>query len=368
MSLPEHHLDVVYTPGSIEEQSPRVPLSRVLGAFLLPLFFILSFTLAYSSALNAPKPHDLALQLAGPSGTTQQIATGIRQQASGGFDITRTTSDADAVAAVRDRSAVGALLIGSGSTPTVTTVIASGGGALAATTLRQVGAQVADQLHTTAIVRDVAPLDADDSTGSGMFYLVLLCTIGGYLTITVLFQAFPTARRRTRILVAVGAAVVVPLLVTAATSFSLGILGMDFGQLAAVLGTEMLYTLAVALIALVLTEVLGQAAIFAIVLLLMAFNFPSTGGTAPEAMLPPFWQAIHAVWVGSGAFEAIRSFVYFGGNGFGWPFARVLIWLGGTVLTLAAVYLVRQRRASSAAAPDEHLVTAAAAAPASAIA
>lgn len=352
MSLPENHLDLVYTPGSIDEQAPRPKASLVIGALTLPLFFLVAFMLAYSSSLHAPVPHDMALTIAGPSATTSRIASAIDKQASSGFDITRTTSAADAQKAVGDRSAVGAIVVGGSSAkPTVTAIVASGGSPLAAGTIKQVAGEVAQQLGSTAVVKDVAPLWSDDASGSGVFYYTLLCTIGGFLTITVLFQVLPRARRRTKILTAVGAAVGAPILSFVGMAFSVGGYGMDFGHLCAVLGIGMLYTLVVALFALLLTEVLGQGAIFAVVAFCVAMNFPSTGGTAPESMLPGFWQAIHAVWFGSGALESFRSMIYFGGNGFGWPFVRLLIWLAGLAVALLLVY-ARKQRATANAAPE----------------
>lgn len=352
MSLPENHLDLIYTPGSINEQAPRPKASLVIGALTLPLFFLIAFMLAYSSSLHSPVPHDMALTIAGPSSSTSQIAAGIEKQASSGFDITRTTSGADAEKAVFDRSAVGAVVIGgTAAKPTVTAVVASGGGLLAAGTVRQVAGEVAQQLGTTAAVRDVAPLWSEDGSGSGVFYFTLLCTIGGFLTITVLFQVLPRARRRTKILTAVAAAVIAPILSFIGMAFSVGGYGLDFGHLCAVLGIGMLYTFVVALFALLLTELLGQGAIFAVVAFCVAMNFPSTGGTAPESMLPGFWQAIHGVWFGSGALESFRSMIYFGGNGFGWPFVRLLIWLAGVAIALVLVY-ARKPRATPEAAQE----------------
>ena len=351
MSIPEHHLDAVYTPGSIDEDAPRTPPARVAAAMMMPLLFVVAFVLCYVSALHNPLPHDLGLTIAGPSSTTQQLASAIDAQASGGFDITQTTDADAAVKAVGDRSAVGAIVIGaSGSKPTVTIVTADAGGRIASTAVHSVGTRIATQLGTTATVKDVAPLTSSDPNGVGLFYLIIISSIGGYLTITVLAQAIPRARRRTKLLTAVIAAVLTPIVAMIALSFSVGIFGMDFGQLAAVVGVDAIYVLAVALMALFFNEVLGQAAILGVLVIVLALNFPSTGGSVPESMLPPFWQAIHAVWFGSGALETFRSLIFFGGNGSGWPFARLLIWLAGAGLAWAAAFTVKGRRARTGGA------------------
>lgn len=348
MSLPEHHLDTVYTPGSIDEDTPRTPPGRVAAAMMMPVLFVVAFVLCYVSALHNPLPHDLALTIAGPSGTTQQIAAAVDEQAKSGFDITRTTDPDAAVRAVEDRSAVGAIVIGtSDSKPTVEIVTADAGGRIASSTVSAVGTRIATQLQATATTRDVSPLTSSDPNGVGLFYLIIISSIGGYLTITVLSQAMPRARRRTKVLTAVIASALTPVIAIAALSFSVGIFGMDFGQLAAVVGVDALYVLVVSLIALFFTELLGQGAILGVLVVVLALNFPSTGGSVPESMLPPFWQAIHAVWFGSGALETFRSLIFFGGNGFGWPFARLLIWLGGAALAWGGISAIKGRRAAA---------------------
>ena len=353
MSLPEHHLDTVYVPGSIDEDAPRTPPKRVAAAMMMPLLFVVAFVLCYVSALHDPVPHDLALTIAGPSSSTTQIASAIDKQASSAFDITQTTDSAQAVRAVESRDAVGAIVLGStgsGSSakPTVTIVTADGGGRIAASAVQSVGARIATQLQATVIQRDVSPLTPADPNGVGLFYLVIISSIGGYLTITVLSQVMPRARPRVKVLTALIASVLTPIIAFIALSFSVGIFGMDFGQLAAVVGVDALYVLVVSLIALFFTELLGQGAILGVLVFVLALNFPSTGGSVPESMLPGFWQVIHGVWFGSGALETFRSLIFFGGNGFGWPFARLLIWLVGAAAAFGVAMIVKGRRSGVA--------------------
>lgn len=343
MSVQDHQLDTARTRTPIGAARPAVPASRLLMGFAVPVLFILLFVPAYLSALHAPVPHDLALTIAGPDASTSRIASGIHARSADGFDITRTTDTAAATRAVADRSAVGALLVdASGST--VTTVIASGGGAVAAGTVRQVGALVAQQLGATSVVRDVAPPHAQDTTGGGIFYLVVLCIIGGFLTVLVTGQALPGAARRTRLPVALAAGVIVPLISVAALSLSVGGFETDFGHFCAVVGVAMLCSTVVTLLSLFLQELIGGAWLFAIAVICLVLNLPSSGGSVPESMLPPAWQAIHAVWFGSGALETVRSLVYFGGNGFAWPFARLVIWLGAAAVGVSVMFVIGGRR------------------------
>lgn len=348
MSIPENHLDAVVSTSSIDVRR-RVPMRTVIIAVVsLPVFFMLCFTLAYTSALHAPKPHDLSLTIAGPAQTTQELSTAVTNKAAGAFDVTRTTSLSDARKRVEEREAVGAILIDG---KTVTTVIGSGGGLTAAQVVEQVGQQVATNLGTTPKVVDVAPVTSKDATGSTLFFFIVICTIGGYLSITVLSQVLPKARARTQLATSAGAAILTPVIGFGAMSLFVGDYGATFGEIAAVLGIGMVYTFTIAVFATLLTRVLKQAAIFGVVLLIMSLNFPSAGGGSPEAMLPGFWQVVHNSWFGAGAMEAIRSIVYFNGHQVGRWLVQLLIWTFA-ILVVTLLQIAASRRGRSAPTPE----------------
>lgn len=332
-SIPENHLDAVVTPDSFQLQR-RASLGMRIGVMVaLPLFFVVSFVLCYTSALHKPTPYNLELTIAGPSSVTAQLSSAITSAAPNAFEVTRTTDLDAAKQRVVTRDAVGAVLVSDDNE--VTTVVASAGGQLADQTVREVGEDVAAKLGTTATVVDVAPVSSRDTSGTALFSLLIACTVGGYLAITVLTQAFPRARTGSMLATAAGTAVVAPIVAFAMISGFVGDFGLTFGDMSAVLGVAMVYTLAVGMVATLLTRLLGQAAIFAEVLLLMAFNFPSAGAASPASMLPPFWQAIHDSWIGAAAFETMRSIVYFDGNQVGRWFLQLGMWAGvAVVITL----------------------------------
>ena len=117
-----------------------------------------------------------------------------------------------------------------------------------------------------------------------------------------------------------------------------GDIGASFGDTAAVIGIGRLYVLTFALLASLFTRPLGVGAIFAVILALVALNFPSGGGSVPGSMLPPFWQVLHESWIGAGALESMRSVVYFGGEQVGRWMLQLGIW------TAAIAILVTRRR------------------------
>lgn len=338
--MPENHLDIVVTPGSVDPTRTASLRTTLIAVISMPVFFLLAFTLCYVSATHAPLPHDMALTIVGSASVTEELADSINDKATGGFDITQTTDAAAARESVAERDAVGAIIVDGSD---VTTIVASGGGRLAVATVQNVGQQVAASLGGTSTVDDVAPLPSDDPGGSILFFLLVICTVGAFLSVTAITQAFRGAGVRAMIATSLGAALIAPVVGFAMISVYVDF-EVTFGTVAALLGIGMIYTFTVGLLATLLTELVGQAAIFLVILILIAFNFPSSGGSVPESMLPPFWQVIHNGWIGSGAFEAMRSVMFFGGNQVGHWLIQLFIWLAIVVILLVVVTASKKRR------------------------
>lgn len=349
MSMPENHLDTVVTTNSIDTTKRASLMTKIISVALLPLFLISGFTIAYTTAQAAPKPHDMALTIAGPAATTKSITAAIEDRSASAFDITRTTSASKARRAVERRDAVGAVIIDGDQ---VTTVTASAAGRIAVAPIQEVGQQVAKELGATVKVVDVAPVTDEDTSGTALFYFILVCTVGGYLSLTVVSQILPRARTRTMIATAVGAGILAPIIGFAMISIFVGDFGATFGDIAAVIGVGMLYTFTVGLVATFYTRVLGQAAIFAVLITLMFLNFPSTGGSAPESMMPGFWQVVHNGWLGSGAFEATRSIVYFHGEQAGRWIGQLSIWTGSALVLTVLAGVMHSRKRSKLEAEE----------------
>lgn len=340
LAMPENHLDVVVTPDSVDPQRPASLRTTIIAVVSMPLFFLLAFTLCYVSATHAPSPHDMALTISGPADVTEQIADAIDSRAEGAFDITRTTDSDAAREAVTDRDAVGALIVDGQD---VTTVVASAAGRVATPVITSVGAQVASSLGGTSTVEDAVPLPADDPGGSILFLFLVICTVGGFLSITVISQTVKSGGLRPLLATAAGAALVVPVI-----GFSMVSVFVDFevpfGTTAAVIGVGMVYTLTVALIATLFDFLLGQAAVLGVILVVVALSFPSSGGSVPGAMLPPFWQVLHEGWLGAGAYESMRGILFFDGAQVSAWLTQLLVWTGAVILLLVIASVAKRRR------------------------
>ncbi|MGQ7296973.1 hypothetical protein [Quadrisphaera sp. KR29] len=303
----------------------------VVATALMPLFFMLLLTPTLVSASHSPRPHEMAITLAGPAALTAQVRDAVQQQTGDSFAFTTTTDAAAAAQQVADRDAVGALVLGEGS---VTVVEASAGGVGAAGVVRQLGSQVAAELGAATTVQDVAPLATGDATGTVLFFLFTACTVGGFLSVVGPSQVRSPLGAREMLITNGVAAVAIPLLAYAVLSPFVGGFGVSTGTLLAVLGIAALYTLTIGLLATFAHQLVGVGGVFLVMIIAVAFNLPSSGGTAPVSMLPSFWQMVHQVWVGAGGYEAMRSTLYFAGAGTGHFLVQLLVW---TVVLLALV-------------------------------
>ncbi|EGX57326.1 hypothetical protein SZN_23326 [Streptomyces zinciresistens K42] len=321
---------------------PTRIIVRALASF--PLYFVVMFSVCYISAFHAPRPNGLHLVVAGPASAAGPVVRALDASDPGAFDIVTAPGAAEARALLETREAAGAVVVGEG----VTVLVAGGGGAPVRAAVTEIGTAVAQRAGLTPVIEDVSPLPRGDSTGTGIFYLLIVSSMAGYLTSTILTQAAAHLRLRTKYAVVAGAAVAGPLIAFAIGSAFLGTYGLGAGGVAQLLGVLAAYTFLCGALGLLSHQLLGANAMMLVMALVVFLNFPSAGGAIPVGMLPDFWQWVHSVWFGSGALEALRSIVYFDGHGAGGPLLRLGLW---TVLA-AALSAALARRAARAPAPD----------------
>lgn len=337
-------------------RAPRTG-AKVVAALLLPLFFVVVFPLMFVSALHKPTPNDLSLLVVGPEQVVSQIADGL--DGTPEFQATHTDVTDEARSSVEDRTVEGSILIdveppAGGATAdaaptfTVTTYVANAEGRSVGSAVTAAGANVAEQLGTTADTVDVAPLAPTDALGTTLFYLLTYTSLAAYLVIIVLTQVKPGAPLRVRYLASAITAVVAPLIVFGLSSIWVGDYDAGFGTIAALLGVNALYVFTVGAAAILIQQFLGNAATFGIMGFIVFLNFPSAGGAGSAAMLPSFWQAIHSFYFGAGAMESFRSIVYFDGAGTMRWLLQLLAWTVGLILATVIVHLVKTVRAQRA--------------------
>lgn len=316
------------------------PWATVIKSMVFPLFFVIMFALCYVSAFHHPTPHDVKLVVVGPPGQTSMVADQLNQHSDGAFKVTTSTDLSGTLDQIEHQKIAGAIQLG----PEVTAHIASASGLTVTQTIEKVAQPMADATGSQLVVHDVAPLGSGDGSGMGVFYFVMVCTIAGYLTVTVLSQAAPKMRFRDQISALGAMSVVSTVVAFGISSIFVGTYGATAAALTVMLLIGVVYTFTVGLVAMLCNRILGQAAIFLVMTFAIFLNFPSAGGAIPTGFMPPFWEALHGFWIGSGAVQAIRSVVYLGGTGVGHGLLIVGLWLAATVaLTGLVAYLKRDR-------------------------
>jgi hypothetical protein len=191
---------------------------------------------------------------------------------------------------------------------------------------------------------DTHPLPSSDSQGLDLFYLILVATVLGFLTV---FQVRANAaglrgRSWTAFVVLFPLAASLTLL----AGPILHRLALPIIESWGILALQMLTVTTFASTMLVL---IGRWAIVPTFLLFVVLGFSSSGGAVAPPLLPPP-LAIVSEWLPSGAtVTAIREAVYFHGGQHVLPFAVLAVW---AATWLGLMLVVSRRRERAPRSPD----------------
>lgn len=317
---PAHHPS--WTP--IKRAVVIAAIATVLGSL---------FVTTYSLALGDPVPHRIEAALVGNPASDQPTVNAVRTVAQHTIQFTRYRSVTGALRAIDEQQVYAALDL---SSPRPTLYVASAAGASVARLLE--GVAVADP---SVRVVDTHPLTSNDPNGLDIFYLMLVGTIVGFLTV---FQVRANAgdlplRRWTAFIV----------IFALAASLVLAVLDgpilnrLDI-PLLEVWGILAVHILAVASFASLMIVLIGRWAILPVWLFFVVLGNSSSGGAVSPPLLPaPF--AFVSQWLPSGAtVTSLRDAIYFPG----YQHARPLLVLTAWAAAFFAAMLIasRVRRAS----------------------
>jgi hypothetical protein len=325
-------------------QDQRRQLRLALAALALPAFFVIGFTLCYTSALQAPAPHGVPVAVAGPAAQTTPLRDGLARAAGPAFDVQAAPAPAAAAREVAGQDLDGAYVPAAQPGGTATVIVAAASGNAVTAAVESLFRAVAAHQGARLAVRDVRPLPAGDTSGLSVFFFMIACTLGGFLAVTATGLAAPALRPRSRWPLFGAVAIATPILAYLLAGPGLGAIGGPAGAIAALLGTGALYVLIITMIARGLQLVLGTIGmLFAGFAVFVLLNFPSSGDSAPGPMLPTFWHVLNRFWIGASASDAFRGIVYFGGQGAGTGVLKLLGWLAVGAVLLALGWVKLQR-------------------------
>ena len=316
---------------------------RVVGLVTAIAVVQVVLVLLFAWASSRQSPRDLPLAVAGPEQAVQSLVAGIDKTKPGAFEFTTVADDQAAQAAVTNRDAYGALVLGRSETTLYTAPAAS---TSVATMLAQAVpaaiAQASPQAQVT--VTPLVPNPPDDPNGLGLPTSLTplgITSIAAGAAIGLLVR-----RRSTRVWALLGYAVLAGALSTWALQ----------GVIGALTGTWLVNAAAMSLVCLAisagtagLVTLLGPVGVALTALVVFFFGFPFSGATTAWQLVPTPWGQLAQYLPIGAANTALRGVAFFDGAGASGALAVLTTW---AVAGLLLVGLLRGRTPRSGAAPD----------------
>ena len=321
---------VAAPPGHVWSAPAKAVAIAVIAVVMGSLFVA-----SYSLALGDPVPHHIDTAIVGDADTHSSTVDAVQHVADDALVFHDYASVPAALHAIDEQNVYAALDL---TSPTPTLYVASAAGASVARVLDQVA--IADP---AVRVVDTHPLGTHDPNGVEIFYLMLVATIVGFITVfQVGANAGAMSVRRWTGFVA-GLAVGASLVFTLVDGLLLRRLTLPLWETWGILA---LHILAVASFCSLMVMLIGRWAIVPTWLLFVVLGNSSSGGAVAPPLLPtPF--AFVSQWLPSGAtVTALRNAIYFPTWQHIQPIAVLATW---AVVLFAAMVVVSHRLGKSPA-------------------
>jgi hypothetical protein len=292
------------------------------------------FLITYSLALGDPVPHEINAALIGDRSAGVRSVDAVERVTDAKVVFRPYNSVAAALYAL-DQQQIYAALDLTSSRPTL--YVESAAGTSVARVLERIYA-----IDPAVRVADTHPVAADDPNGLDIFYLLLVTTIVGFLTVFQVRAQVEGLQLRHHMAFVLGLAFVGSLVLALVDGPLLrrpaGVYPEEWGILA-------LQLLAVASFTSLMVELVGRWAIVPTWIFFVILGNASSGGAVAPALLPqPF--AFISQWLPSGAtVTALRNAIYFRDYQHVRPLAVLGVWTAGLFIAWLAV-AQRQARAT----------------------
>lgn len=326
-------------------------IGRIVAMFLFPFLLVTMMITGYLAAMHHTSPNDLPIAVAGPTAEAVRFAETLEAADPDAVDVRVVATDADARQLILDREVSGALsLPQQGESGPAKLYTAGAAGASQSSTVTQL---VAPQLIGQGMefsAEDLAPLPSEDSAGLGPMFMTTALMLAGYMPLSLLLSSAPQLLRLRRFL---------PLLVgwSALTAFLVWfiagpMLGAVQGHAAEILGLSFLTVAAVGLVQLFFTRVFGPMAVLVGMLFLMVLGVPASNMGMSVYTLPSLYPWLHNFLPASAIGEALRSVIYFDGNGVGGHVIVLLIGAAAGLGLTVLIDVIKRRRSPDATGPE----------------
>jgi hypothetical protein len=312
------------------------PQQRVVLISVVAVVMGSLFVTTYSLALADPVPHHIKAALIGDPAASPRTIAAVEKVADDKLVFDRYRTVSGALNAVNHQNVYAALDVAT-SRPTL--YVASAGGASVARVLEKV-----DVVDSSVRVVDTHPLAGNDPNGLDIFYLMLVATIVGMVTVFQVRGQVPGLPLRHHVSFVIGLAVLASTVLTLVDGPLLHRPAALYPEEWGILAVQVL---AVSSFSSLMVVLVRAWAIVPSWLFFVILGNASSGGAVAPALLPqPF--AFLSEWLPSGAtVGALRNAVYFRDYQLARPFVVLAVWAAG--LFMAWVLLARRREASAVA-------------------
>ncbi|GAA4175145.1 ABC transporter permease [Gryllotalpicola koreensis] len=270
----------------------------------LPVFFVIAFLFCYVYAFHAPAFKNVPVAVVGPSSVMQPVAEQLQEGAKGAVTVRVIDSMDDAKAQVRRGDIAAAYAPGQDSS---TLVVASAASFQLSSLAQQFFQGVAAQSDAKLQVDDLAPLPPNDSFGTSLFYLTLVCTIGGYMMSMFVGMMGGGLKHWQRFAIIGAASIVLPGIAIALGRFAIHAVDGNFWELWAIGAAT---SFAVGCVVNGLAYFMGRFVTGAALLVFVFANVPGSGGAYPPELVPQPFRALHDFVSGAATIGLFRRTVY----------------------------------------------------------
>jgi hypothetical protein len=333
--------------AALEAQRKQTGLA--IGAMLIPLFFVVLFSVCIIGTYHRPEPDGIKVGIVGPPAATAPLKAIVEKEAGSTFDFSQTPSLSEAAHDVRQRDLNAAFVPTPNPKRPAVLIVAGANGRIVATAAETLARSVTSAQGAQLVVKEVRPLPSGDEIGLGIFMFMVVCTICGYITPTVLETLTPALAANRRYPIIAVTSFLVAMIATVIGGAVYGTYIGGFGTVLAFIGVGAIYTFTIGLGTRLFQVLLGPVGIFASLAIFVFLNIPSLGATYTSPVLPSFWRFLNHFWVGAQTVNAERAILYFDGQGVGMDILKGLIWTAVIALLLllpASRKLERRRQAA----------------------
>ena len=322
------------------ERLPAVAWRKLGLTMLIPFFLVAAMGLAYLGAFHQPQPHNVQVAIVGDTAATKVFAQTLKDTAGESLDVRTVPDEASARELIGHRELAAAYVPGAKS---ATLFLSSAASETTASITQKIFLPVAFEQHLPFQVVDVVPVGTHDSTGQGLFFMLVALSIGGYASSVPLSGFMARVRLRTRFGLAVLAGAIVS---TIAVVIAGPLYGVLQGNLWGIWSLSWLYVSAIVMMGMGLHPMLRHWTTPILTLLFVALNFTSSGGIFSPSMQPGLFGGLNAFWNGAAWHHAAQTMLYFPGQAMGMDLLKLALWLipGALLMVLTHMWSVRKTR------------------------